>query len=214
MGHFGEKNHQQTFFTVCVYSKMHPTGWRLKNRLFQIIPLPTVMILPLLPVVNFPFPSGRLCGRLQVLIVMLGAVATLRIKHNSTAINRRQADQRLTTFEREKQATWQPKLDRESVWRGRIAVTINCTWSPLVFGKQFEWMGLAAYSRGGGHIGSGGSIVWINEVRVWRSQPQQSAPKIAPGGTARKVRNGESNGRSRMMSAALPISWANGFENG
>lgn len=32
MGHFGEKNHQQTFFTVCVYSKMHPTGWRLKKQ--------------------------------------------------------------------------------------------------------------------------------------------------------------------------------------
>lgn len=29
---------------------------------------------------------------------MLGALATLRIKHNPTAINRRQADQGLTTF--------------------------------------------------------------------------------------------------------------------
>lgn len=81
--------------TVHTYSKMHPTGWRLKNRLFQIIPFPTVMILP-------PFHRWRLCGRLRGLAVLLGVVAALRVKHKPTAINRRQADQGLTTFEREK----------------------------------------------------------------------------------------------------------------
>ena len=51
---------------------------------------------------------------------MLGVVAALRVKHNSTAINRRQADQVLTTFGRDKQATWQqPNRDRESIQEGR-----------------------------------------------------------------------------------------------
>ena len=79
---------------------MHPTGWRLKNRLFQIIPFPTIMILP-------PFHRWRLCGRLRGLVAVLGAVVALRVKHKPTAINRRQADQVLTTFGRDKQATWQ-----------------------------------------------------------------------------------------------------------
>ena len=93
---------------VRLYSRMSDTTQRPENWLFQII----------------PFPSGCLCGRLRGLVVFLAgcspfdllvktfmvagllvAVAAIRIKHNPTAINRRQADQGLTTFERDKQAT-------------------------------------------------------------------------------------------------------------